>query len=219
MSAADQNVMQLEERHVDALRFAEAELCHTDFCPYLDLKRLFAERTSVARERFQRLFTRFYNLNSAGLSPDFLRRYFEILFGNAVIVNGRPAFETILNELWVIKSRKGYCALHFSFVSKMVAMHEETSPIYDRHVLAFFDRKVPATAIQKADRIAWFVKFLDDIKASYTTWASDRRIVPVLDKLKSRDSNLRELHPIRLMDFLVWTVGNRNLLHADQAGR
>lgn len=204
--------MQLQPRHIDALDRAENLLYHFEFCPYLELKRLFADRTAVSRERFRLLFTRFYNLNTGGLTPEFLDRFFQILFGNNVIVDGRPDFETILSELCVIKRRKGDCAMPFSFVSKLAATHDETSPIYDRHVLSFFGRTVPPASIDRAKRIAWFIAFVECIRESYSAWADDARIIPILTRLKARDAKLSNLHPVRLMDFLVWKVGNARLL-------
>src|SRR5579862_7161675 len=56
--------------------------------------------------------------------------------------------------------------MQFSFVSKLVAMHRESSPIYDRHVLAFFAKKAPAKSVPNEDRIwvtAEVVSFLRDV--------------------------------------------------------
>lgn len=99
-----------------------------------------------------------------------------------------------------------------SFVSKLVAMRCEQSPIYDRHVLAFFGEKPPSPAVAKAARIEWFVGFLKRVGYDYARWASDERIQPILTCFKARDPRLEGCHVVRLMDFLVWKVGNQKLL-------
>jgi hypothetical protein len=204
--------MQLQQRHVDALDQAETLMFHSNFCPYLELKEMFADSTPQARRRFRSLFTDFYVLNVGGLTAAFKDRFFEILFGGDVITNGKPNFATILNELSLISRHKGDFAMPFSFVSKLVAMHQETSPIYDKHVLAFFGVKPPAASQLKQNRITWFVDFLSQVAVDYTVWAQDVRISPILSRLKSRDQRLLSCDVVRLMDFLVWKVGNQKLM-------
>lgn len=185
---------------------------HSDFCPYLELKELLPDPSPLSRSRFRSLFTRFYGLNVGGLTDEFKDRFFEILFSDRVIVHGRDELPAILTELSGLKSRKGSQAMPFSFVSKLLATHRDNSPIYDRHVVAFFQEKVPAASVEKQKRIQWFVGFLDRVGTSYTEWARDDGIVPVLNKLKARDSRLTKCDEVRLVDFLVWKAGNQKLL-------
>ncbi len=204
--------MNLEQRHVDALDEAETLVFHSDFCPYLELKELFPDAAPLARRRFRLLFTNYYGLNVGGLTETFKDRFFEILFSGNVVVNDKPDFATILNELCAIPRKKGDCAMQFSFVSKLVAMHLESGPIYDRHVLTFFGQEVPARSVGNDSRIAWFIGFLRDVASDYSTWAHDDRVIPIVNRLKTRDRRLGHCHVIRLLDFLVWKVGNQKLL-------
>ena len=204
--------MELEISHIDSLDRAETIMFHSDFCPYLELKEQLHAATPIAHTRFRLLFTQYYGLNVGGLTNIFKDRFFEILFQGNVIVNGQPDFFTILNELSLIKRKKGDYAMPFSFVSKLVAIHRERSPIYDRHVLNFFRVKAPAASKPKPERIKWFVDFLYDVAADYITWAQDDRVIPILDRLKKRDDRLAKCDDIRLLDFLVWKVGNQKLL-------
>ena len=204
--------MQLQQRHIDALSKAEALMFHHDFCPYLELKVLLPDAAPLARARFRSLFTNYYGLNVGGLTDAFKDRFFAILFAGNVFVNGRPDFQTILTELSLIPRKKGDFAMPFSFVSKLVAIHHEASPIYDRHVLKFFEQKPPAASRPKLERIAWYVGFLSHTAADYAAWAQDGRVTPILDRLKARDQRLAQCDDIRLLDFLVWKVGNQKLL-------
>ena len=209
--------MQLERRHIDALGLAESLIFHSDFCPYLELKEMLPDASALGRRRFRLLFTRFYNLDNAHLTDEFKARFFEILFAGDVAANGKPAFSRILNELYEIRRKQGDRAMQFSFVSKLVGIHHECSPIYDQHVLRFFRGKPPTAREGNSFRINWFTNFLDDVADSYVAWAADERMRPVVEKLKARDARLRELDDVRLLDFLVWKAGNQKLLlHCDR---
>ena len=204
--------MELSEAHVLALDEAETLMFHSDFCPYLELKEMFPDRSDLARRRFRILFTNFYGMKTGGLTDAFHDRFFEILFGHRVMVDGQPDYEWMLLELGQIKRRKGDLAMPFSFVSKLAAMHCESSPIIDQHVLNFFGIKRPNPSLEKAVKIRWFVDFLGLIGRSYSEWACDIRVEPILRRLKVRDTRLAACDAVRLMDFLVWKAGNQGLL-------
>jgi hypothetical protein len=202
----------LEQRHIDALDRAETLMFHFDFCPYLELKAMLANPTLLVRNRFELLFIGYYGLDRAGLSEAFRQRYFQILFDGNVLSNGEPRFAPILGELYSIPRRQGDHALQLSFVSKLVAIHSETSPIYDTHVQTFFREYDPGTSVGQPERAAWFVDFLKRVSDSYAVWAQDERLAPILQRFKARDEKLALCHVNRLLDFLVWKVGNQKLL-------
>jgi hypothetical protein len=204
--------MNLQQKHVDALDEAETLMFHSDFCPYLELKEMFPDASPLARRRFRILFSSYYVLNVGGLTDAFEDRFFEILFGGNVIVNGQPDFTGIMNELYLVPRAKGDHAMPYSFVSKLVGIHRESSPIFDRHVLAFFGQKPPAASMPNANRISWYAGFLRQVATDYATWAQDARVIPILDRLKGRDPRLAQCDPVRLLDFLIVKVGNQKLL-------
>lgn len=204
--------MQLLQKHIEALAEAETLMAHCDFCPYLELKDLLPDASPQARRRFRSLFTKHCGLNVGGLTDAFKDRFFEILFGDNVITDGQPNFAAILNDLSTIPRRQGDCAMPFSFVSKLVAIRQESSPIYDRHVLRFFGIQAPAASLPKPLRIQWFVRLLSQVAADYTEWTQDQRVAPTLGRLKARDPRLTSCDAVRLIDFLVWKVGSQKLL-------
>lgn len=212
MNEAEMRSIQLESKHIAALDMAERIMFHSDFCPYLELKGLLPDPSPEARRRFRTLFTRFYGFNVAGLTEEFNDKFFEILHDGNVFLNEQPDFLGILNQLSGIKRKKGDYAMPFSFVSKLAAMHCESSPIYDRHVLTFFREKAPAASFEKAARIRWYLDFLEYVARNYETWANDSRVAEILDRLKCRDRGLVNCHVVRLMDLLVWKVGSQRLL-------
>lgn len=204
--------MQLEPRHITALDKAEKLMFHSDFCPYLDLKAMLRDTAPETRKRFRALFMMFYAFNAGGLTDKFKERFFEILHGSNVLLNKKPDFLGIFKQLSGFKRRNGDFAIPFSFVSKLVAIHYEASPIYDRHILAFFGQKPSSASIERATRIELYLDFLEYVARSYSAWARDPVIADILDRFKTRDRQLRDCHVVRLMDFLVWKVGRQQLL-------
>jgi len=212
MHDGDAPVFHLDDRRLAALDEAESLIFHSDFCPYLDLKEMLTNGSKLVKRRFRILFTYFYGLNTGGLTDKFKDRFFGILFSGNVIVDGQPAYAEILNELSEIERKQGDRALPLSFVSKLVAMRDESRPIYDRHVLAFFGKRHPASSTEKARRIAWYEDFLGLVRRSYAAWAGDPRFAVILKRFASRDEGLAKCHVVRQVDFLVWKVGNQKLL-------
>jgi hypothetical protein len=212
MNEADAKIMELKPRHIKALDEAETLISPAGYCPYLELKALLPDPSPVARDRFRVLFTRYYGLNRGGLTDEFKDRFFAILFGSNVTVDDEPDFDSILMTLSEIKGRNGNYAMPFSFVSKLVGIHLESSPIYDKHVLAFFGQKAPSASVDRIKRIEWYVGFLNDVSRSYAAWANDSRVKPILERLRARDDRLKNCHDVRTLDFLVWKVGNKKLL-------
>jgi hypothetical protein len=207
--------MDLTPDHIEALRRAAGLLLKSEFQPYLELKaRLPDARLNAAlRPEFRKNFCKYYGLNTAGLTDDFKDRYFEILFREDVVPDGLPGYGRLLDILSEIPRKKGDFALPFSFVSKLVAMQNENWPIYDRHVLNFFGTSAPNSRTPKVQRIAWFVGLMHQIATDYGAWCGNDEVQAVLNQLRQRDASLAHCAPIRLIDFLVWKVGNRKILN------
>lgn len=199
--------MRLETRHIRALERAEPLMVHRNFRGYLELRDLLKSSAAADREKFRRLFTSYYGLHLGGLTEPFLDRFFEILF-----TTSDPKLGPILKEMSGFRRKKGDHAVPFSFVSKLVAMRIESSPIFDRHVAHFFGVKVPPSSVERAERIGWFVSFIADVKQSYEAWVQDGRVHRVLNRFAALDPRLKASHTNRLLDFLVWKVGNQGLL-------
>ena len=204
--------MKLQQKHINALDKAEQLMLRVNYCPYLDLKDLVDENTVFARKQFRKLFASYYSLNAGGLTDEFKDKYFAILHSGKLFKKGKPRYEAINILLSKIKRRKGDFALSLSFVSKLVAIHDETCPIYDRYVLEFFGAKATSAAKPRKDRIEWFVKFIAAVKEDYQAWANDSQIKNILSRVKARDATLAKCDEVRLLDFLVWQVGNQKLL-------
>lgn len=190
---------------------SEALICirYADYAPYLTLKRLFLERQDRHPAQFCREFTLFYGLNTGGVTEAFKKRYFELLF-DLKIEEGVDPYTPVLTELYEIPRRQGDKALQCSFVSKLVAMHDETRPLYDRHVSDFFGITVPPnTNVQF--RIANFVADIERLRQTYACWSQDEQFLIILQKLIKQHPTLKDCASPRLTDLLIWTVGRNKL--------
>jgi hypothetical protein len=176
-----------------------------DFSKYFEIKDLLATKAPEARAKFRRLFTQWYGLNSAGLTDAFRDRYFQLLFA-AKPVGKRDPYSSILLDLYEIPRRKGDPSLQCSFVSKLVAIHDESRPIYDVYVREFFGMAPPSVGSIKF-RVAGFVANIDRIREEYGEWAQSPRFQGVVEPLFKMNPSLRHCHPHRALDVLVWTVG------------
>jgi hypothetical protein len=180
----------------------------SQFAEYFALRRLLAEPTLRSRDEFARRFATYYRLQSAGLTPDFTQRYFELLFACSPSGVDDP-YSRLLVELYEFPRRQGDAALQASFVSKLVAIHDESRPIYDSHVGNFFGITVPSLGSLNF-RVARFVANLKRIQVDYETWAADKRFRRIEQSFLQKH-RAEKCHPTRICDFLVWTIGAKGL--------
>ena|SRR5688572_5575283 len=194
------------------LRLAVSHLKESDYLPYFNLKRLLAARPAGFKAEFRRIFEHYYGLNTGGLTDTCKVRYFELLFA-LVLHEGVDPYTRILKELYGIPRRKLDNALQCSFISKLVAIHDEAYPIFDRHVSEFFGITVPTNGSIDF-RIAGFVANLEWLRETYQHWSKDSQFQNIVLTVKQEHPSLKCCANPRIADFLVWTVGRNNLGHS-----
>ena len=199
----------LTDMRVASLDAAEQSLVDKNFKPYLRLKELLHKTTGEARAEFRQTFKAYYGMRpGTGASAEFDERFFETLFRFQPLANSGPDFTEIVAALAPIKNPRGRPSLQFSFVSKLVAIHHEDRPIYDKHVRTFFGKPIAPYQLDPSARIAHVAEFLAFVAECYEVWSHDPRLAAILERLRNRDPRLADCSPIRLIDFLVWRVGN-----------
>lgn len=156
---------------------------------------------------FEKRFAYYYGLNSPGLTDEFRRRYFRLLWAFRMPAGGDPYAE-LLQDLYQIRRSNGGRALPCSFVAKLVAIHDESRPLYDRYVSGFFGMSAPAMGSVEF-RIAGFVENLERIRHVYGAWAADQPLAAAIASLRRRIPDLRQCHHVRICDFLVRTAARR----------
>jgi hypothetical protein len=201
--------MSAENIRWNLLKRAVATIRPTDFSEYFELKRLSQKSDPVSRQELQTRFANYYRLHIGGLTDAFKRRYLELLL-TCKPRGKRDPYTPLLKELYEFPRRKGDRTLQVSFVSKLVAFHDESRPLYDVHVKNFFGFSPPS--VGPIDfRIAGFVANLQNIQAQYEAWSASPRFAKAMRPLFNKNPALKNCHPTRLCDFLVWTVGAYDL--------
>jgi hypothetical protein len=193
----------------ELLAKAAKQIKPTDFAEYFELKRLVRSRDPKIRKDFQRRFANYYRLHVGGLTAAFKRRYLTLLVGHKSRGKKDP-YTPLLLELYRFRRRKGDRVIHASFVSKLVAMHDESRPLFDKFVSRFFGLTVPSVGSVEF-RIAGFVSNLERIGDTYKSWAKDRRFCRIVKTLFRKHPQLKTCHPSRVCDFLVWKVGDAGI--------
>jgi hypothetical protein len=180
-----------------------------DLSNYFEVRRLFPlVRSGQANEteqgRFEKAFSKFYAMDGRVWPPAERRFFYDLLYGLHITPASQP-YRRLLNTL--AERRNGN--LEFSFVSKLVATHDEKRPIWDVHVRAFFGLKPPKRGSPR-QRITEFLRQLKFIRRQYQSWHPD--FGDVAHEMQDRIQPLRNCHENRICDLLVWTAGKRGLI-------
>jgi hypothetical protein len=202
--------MSLLHLHLDLVSQAAQKLAESGIGPYFALREMLARNEKGERRLFREQFAKYYGLNAAGVTDTFKTRYFELLFELKLDPDIPPPYERLLLELHPIERRQGGNILAASFVSKLVALHDESRPLFDQHVSRFFGLYVPSVGSLKF-RIAGFVANLDIIRGHYLAWSKEAEFRSVLAALKNKIPSLESCHQVRICDFLVWAVGRQRI--------
>jgi hypothetical protein len=112
-------------------------------------------------DNFQSLFRRYWQLNPARLSEQFLRFYFDLL--ERLKRNPDVSLEAVARQLYQIPTQGIRQTLQFSFSSKLIHMLRPNEPVYDSTVEAFFFLPKGSTREpldQKLERLLSSVAFL-----------------------------------------------------------
>jgi hypothetical protein len=202
--------MSLLQLHLNLVSQAAQRLVESDIAPYFALREMLVRNEKHERRLFRKQFAKYYGLNAAGITDTFKTCYFQLLFELKLVPDIPPPYKELLLELYPIKRSKGDNILAASFVSKLIAMHDESRPLFDRHVSHFFGLDVPSAGPVEF-RIAGFVANLDTIRGHYLAWSKEHEFRSALAALKNRIPSLASCHDVRICDFLVWTVGRQRI--------
>jgi len=120
------------------IKAAAAALESKPVCTYARLRQLLDIKGAQARTTFEAEFTGYYGLKSGGVTPRFREIFFDRLYALRGKAIGEPTYARLLRELYEIPRHKRDKALPCSFVSKLIAIHDESRPLFDRYVSRFF---------------------------------------------------------------------------------
>lgn len=175
-------------------------------CSYHWLFATLRDRPVGFEERFRQEFATYYGLNRAHLGDNFKKAYFDRLFGLKLESGGDPYTEPMI-ELYGIPRLRGDQALQASFVSKLVAIHDETRPVWDVHVREFFRIEEPPRTDEVRKRIVAYVELLEDLRRTYADWAKNPEFLSIVGQVRAKFPLLAETAPQRVADLLIWSLG------------
>lgn len=153
---------------------------------------------------FQFTFRSFYRLDSAGLTPQFKDKYFELFEEN--IKNTNPNMTETLLKLNKIKNFKDQYTVQFSFVTKMFHTIDNKKPIYDNEVITVFGFKQPYSISDTLKKINEYNRQYEKICSSYFIIERDKLLSNTIDKFHNNFSG-HELNDTMVIDFIFWSAG------------
>ena len=103
---------------------------------YIFIKKEFAKGDILNNKEFQSRFKSFYRMNTAGLSIEQKKRFFELLSDK------EQNLEYILSELHKIPRINRSHSIQFSFATKLIHTVNNNKPIYDINIGKITDVKV-----------------------------------------------------------------------------
>lgn len=173
---------------------------------YAFIRELLGKNDPQARRKFETEFTVYYGLKAGGVTDHFREVYFERLYALRGKTIDDSSYAPLLRHFYKIRRHKGDKALPCSFVSKLIAIHDESRPLFDRYVGRFFGLGAPQSASLDL-RIAGFVSNLGVVRANYDAWIKDARFQAVFKQVRDRICELGNCDLVRVCDFLVWQAG------------
>lgn len=174
--------------------------------PYVKLRKMSAE-CSPDTEKFRKLFATYYALNVARPSRQWQDAYFRLLFTYKHKMPHEP-YRIAFLKLYKHKIQ-GDKALQFSFVSKLVSFNDERQPLFDQFIQGYFGLGPPSLRISNDFRISGFLQNLGEIRRRYEAWLNHEPFKKIVRHVRREFPDLKDCHPVRICDFLVWSVGKR----------
>lgn len=155
---------------------------------------------------FQFTYRSFYRLDSAGLTPEFKREYFESL------EQARNLFEIDLpgltRKLFANPNRKGQSSLQFSFVSKLANTANPQYPIYDREIAAVFGFRAPYNYKTFDVRLEEYMAFYNRLRGIYAEILNGGLLQGPRQTFRDIYAAPPERIPeVKVLDFIFWSAG------------
>jgi hypothetical protein len=130
-----------------------------------DYKWLLCHKSESGTADYRRRFRLYWAMNAAQLSGDFYDSYFELLSRpSEPPLNIRQVSHTLFHSA---VRRNGTKVLPFSFVTKLMHMRDQRTPIYDSQVAKFFFFEAPDSTGEVESRIERLIGFHEFLAREY----------------------------------------------------
>lgn len=186
---SEQIIQNLQQENIDVYKFVQREF----------------KKGNISKNTiFQFAFRSFYRLDSAGLTPKFKERFFELFEENAEKKN--PNMTETLHELANIRNYKEQKTVQFSFVTKMFHTIDTEHPIYDSEVITVLGYNQPYHITDVTKKINTYNEQYQEICKSYILIKSDKLLRPSIERFNKMFTS-HGLNDTMVIDFILWTAG------------
>ncbi|KAB7889539.1 hypothetical protein [Poseidonibacter ostreae] len=154
---------------------------------------------------FQFTYRSFYRLDNAGLTPDFKKRYFELL---QEYRTKEISLKDICIDLYEYKTRIGYNSVQFSFATKLANTIDASYPIYDSEVIKLFNFNQPYYLKDRDLKIDKYLEQYKYISSTSKELLLNKNIILILNSMNSifGESSVK-MEESKKLDTLMWAVG------------
>lgn len=173
---------------------------------YRFLSNRFREKDPKEDKVFQFIFRSFYRLDNAGLTDEFKTKFFELL--SIAKAEQQIDIPKIVLSLFDIPNRKGQASLQFSFVTKLAATVESTSPIYDAEVASIFGFRAPYNYKPFEQRLSEYTRFYTELRSLYQTIIDQDCLREARAMFRARyQCSESDVPETKVLDFIFWSAG------------
>jgi len=172
-----------------------------DIDRYFYITSVFAQNEPISgNEEFKKKYKSFYVMRTAGLSQQHFDKYFELLDRR------ENNLETILNELYEIKTLKNQNSLQFSFATKLLHTLDNNLPIYDNLVkktLGLPDPyNVQDSPYKKTKKL---LAYYANLKMIYRQLLAEAPIKRIIDDIRKKFGwTANQINDVKILDFILW---------------
>ncbi len=159
---------------------------------------------------FQFVYRSYYRLDNAGLTPEFKKRYFQLM--ETAHGSGKLDLREMAADLHRYKTLRKHKSLQFSFVTKLAATVDPTYPIYDRAVGKALGFPPPAGGKNFVQGLERSLQFYGWLRSLYTTLLAGPTLPAVVKALNAQYPLAAAVPPIKALDFLFWSAGKLEIV-------
>ncbi len=152
---------------------------------------------------FQFVFRSYYGLDSAGLTDEQKKCFFELLADKEV------SLEKILEELYELPTlrKKNKNTIQFSFATKLLHTINNNKPIFDAKVSAVIHKNKRGN--DRESKIKSCLEIYNFLKNLYSDLLNNEKIKKLISKFRSKfDVTENQMTDIKILDFIIWSLGN-----------
>jgi hypothetical protein len=153
-----------------------------------------------ANKEFREKYKSFYVMRAAGLTDEHFDKYFELLDKKESIL------KTILEALYVIKTRKNLHSLQFSFATKLLHTLDNNQPIFDQYIRKTLGLRQPYNYLDGKDqRIRALHSYYEDLKDIYQKLLAHVSIKNLIGIIRTEfDWPGSKITDAKILDFILW---------------